>query len=185
MHFCHEWILLTTFYPRGKNFHLERFFAAAGIEPRSPASQALLHGLSGSYVIGTKPRRFGNVVAVQDPGEKKSTQVLPEVGGEKKIQKFSSPGHTGEELLLIFPCRGQSRLTKMCKFLAKMCKFLEENVIIISFRGLLVRKKSTFFLPTRKKICFFDPRNSSHAPNRPDLSRQMVSREKTLWLNGR
>ena len=171
--------------PERKNFHLERFFAAAGIGPRPPASQALLHDLSCSYVIGTKPQRFGNVVAVQDPGEKKINSSLAGGWWREKIQKFSSPGLTGEELLQIFTFRGQSRLTKMCKFLAKMCKFLEENVIIISCRELLVRKKSTFFLPTRKKICFFDPRNSSHAPNRPDLSRQMVSREKTLWLNRR
>ena len=89
MRFCHEWILLTTFYPRGKNFHLERFFAAAGIEPRSPASQALLHGLSGSYVIGTKPRRFGNVVAVQDPGEKKFNSSLAGGRWREKIQKLT------------------------------------------------------------------------------------------------
>ena len=65
------------------------FFAAAGIEPRPPASQALLHGLSGSYVIGTKPRRFGNVVAVQDPGEKKFNSSLAGGRWREKIQKLT------------------------------------------------------------------------------------------------
>ena len=40
MHFYHDWVLLTTFMPERKNFHLDIFFAAAGIEPRPPASQA-------------------------------------------------------------------------------------------------------------------------------------------------
>ena len=48
-------------------------------------------------------------VAVQDLGEKNSTQV--------------SPGHIGEELLQIFPRQGQSRLTKMFKFLLKCTNF--------------------------------------------------------------
>ena len=56
-------------------------------------------------LVSTKPQRFGNVCGVQDPGEKKFNSSL--AGGllARKNQKFPSPGHTGKELLQIYPRR--------------------------------------------------------------------------------
>ena len=142
------------------------------VQPPVPLFSDLLQTLGR---ILTKPWWFGNVCG----GARSQWE---------KIQKVSSPGHTGEEILQISPLRGLSHLAKMYKSSPNVqipCHG-EENIIIILCRELLARKKSKNFLARvsrQDKILFFDLRNSRHATNQPDLSYQRVFQEKTQWLN--
>ena len=65
----------------------------------------------------------------------------------KKKAKFPRQGRVGEKEVLNFPRRGQSRLSKMYKFLTKMSQFLA-----------MARKISYYFLgggaPARKNLVF-------------------------------
>ena len=115
----------------------------------------------------------------------------------RNIQHFFSPVCPSQIKLRNFPFRDTlasssskclslqslSRLAKVYKFSPKCtishqnvqisCQNMqischgEKNAIIIQRQDLLARKKR-----------FFDPRHSRQVPNRPDLSCQMVSREK-------
>ena len=78
------------------------------VQPPVPLFSDLLQTL---VRILTKPWRFGNVWG----GARSQWE---------KIQKVSSPGHTGEELLEISPLRGLSHLAKMYKMSSKCANSL-------------------------------------------------------------
>ena len=95
------------------------------------------------------------------PVRKNLTQVLQGGCWREKIQKMSSLGHLGEELLQIFTPWCQSHLAKMLKFSTKCtnsCQNVQiphigkENVIIIPCRELLMRKKSKKKFLTRPSL---------------------------------
>ena len=107
-------------------------------------------------------QRFCNVCG----GAKNSTQVLPGVIGKKKFKNFP---------------RWDTRARSYSKFQnqgpvlssqnVQIHRHGKENVILIHRRGV-----------PGKKILFFDPRNSRKTLPCPNISRQMVSREKNMSL---
>ena len=87
-------------------------------------------------------------------------------------------------------CQSVQILAKMYNFSPKCTDFLPKYANFLPWRekchynsalGFVGEKKvniiSRWDIPARKKR-FFDPRHSRQVPNRPDLSCQMVSREK-------
>ena len=72
---------------------------------------------------------------------KNSTLVSQRGCRQEKIQKFSLPGHTGEELLQFF----LTGLGLSCQNL-QIPRHGDDNLIIIPCLELLVRKKSSFVL---------------------------------------
>ena len=86
------------------------------------------------------------LIAVQGPGQKKSTQVVLGVVGKKNSESFLAGAHW-RGVTPNFSLPGQSLLAIMYKFLPKCANSYpgKENVIIIPRWELLARKKVSIF----------------------------------------
>ena len=119
-----------------------------------------------------------------------------------KIQLKSRRGVVGVKKFKKFPCQGQSCLAKMYKYspkctnsLPKCANSLPKFANSSSWQGKchydslprVVGQETVNKFPHwgvwQEKIWIFEPRNSCETPPHPNLSRQMVSRKKTPWLN--
>ena len=100
------------------------------------------------------------------PGKKKFRNFPPGTHRQGVIPNFSSPGpvSSGQNVQI---------LAKMCKLLAMARKISLKFLAGSSWRGKRQHSSSPG-CPVEKKIWFFDPRNSCHTLNRPDISCQMA-----------